>query len=147
MKNKTKAGQKNTSKTTKPGSTSVRQVAPGKKNDLSKTRKSQVEQPKPDKPKVVKSLSASAPTKLSQVRVSAKPKAVVKAQVESPKPDKPKVVKSPSSPSTATPSVLDFQEQRARIARRAYELYEERCPPDADVQDWLRAERELMGKP
>ena len=53
---------------------------------------------------------------------------------------------APTNP-PETPSVLDYQEQRARIARRAYELYEERCPPDADVRDWLRAEREIMKKP
>ena len=34
----------------------------------------------------------------------------------------------------------------ARIARRAYEIYEERCRLGASLQDWLRAEREVLAE-
>ncbi|MDT7041713.1 DUF2934 domain-containing protein [Candidatus Nitronereus thalassa] len=34
----------------------------------------------------------------------------------------------------------------ARIAQRAYEIYEERCRLGASLQDWLRAEREVLAE-
>jgi hypothetical protein len=38
-------------------------------------------------------------------------------------------------------------EQHAEIAQRAYELYLERgCAAGEDLDDWLRAERELLEK-
>jgi hypothetical protein len=43
----------------------------------------------------------------------------------------------------ATPS----QELHDRIEQRAYQLYEERGgEPGHEVEDWLQAERELLGK-
>lgn len=35
---------------------------------------------------------------------------------------------------------------KARIARRAFEIYEERCQLGASLQDWLRAEREILAE-
>ena len=75
---------------------------------------------------------------------------VVKKKATSLSPGPSKNLAMPASSSVTqqfeNDSVLFFQEQRARIALRAYELYEERCRIGADVQDWLRAEREIMGK-
>jgi hypothetical protein len=48
--------------------------------------------------------------------------------------------------STAQASALGT-DQRDRIERRAYELYEQRgCQPGHEVEDWLRAEQEVLGK-
>lgn len=33
-----------------------------------------------------------------------------------------------------------------RITQRAYEIYEERCRIGASLQDWLRAEREVLAE-
>ena len=42
---------------------------------------------------------------------------------------------------------IDQREARERIARRAYELYEQRGRVDgSDAQDWLQAEQEVRGQ-
>jgi hypothetical protein len=46
----------------------------------------------------------------------------------------------PRSPKPADPS--DIEE---RIRRRAYELYEERMVDGFALDDWLRAQREILG--
>jgi hypothetical protein len=48
-------------------------------------------------------------------------------------------ISSEAAPRNAAPSLDD-------VARRAYEFYEARGgEPGADLDDWLRAERELLG--
>jgi Protein of unknown function (DUF2934) len=60
-----------------------------------------------------------------------------------------KVAKKPSS---VVPKVVPGkpgplkQSTEARIARRAYEFYEERCRLGASLQDWVRAEREVLAE-
>ncbi len=58
-------------------------------------------------------------------------------------------VKTSNSQSRQTqPESLDLapEELRSRIATRAYQLCQERCRYGAEVQDWLMAEREVLGK-
>jgi len=44
--------------------------------------------------------------------------------------------------------VLERQEVKDGIARRAYEIYVQRGGQNGqDVEDWLRAEKELSGQP
>jgi hypothetical protein len=44
--------------------------------------------------------------------------------------------------------VLERQEVKDGIARRAYEIYVQRGGQNGqDVEDWLRAEKEISGKP
>ena len=44
--------------------------------------------------------------------------------------------------------VTDGDAANERIARRAYELYEQRgCVDGFDTQDWLQAEQEVLGQP
>ena len=116
----------------KPSSASVRKVVESKKPNLSKPVNTKTGMARSGKAKSVISKNPASTVKSSLSVVSPKPEAVTKTKDSTNEP--------------AIPSVLDYQEQRARIARRAYELYEERCPPGADVQDWLRAEREIMQK-
>ena len=43
--------------------------------------------------------------------------------------------------------MLERQEAKDRIARRAYEIYVQRGGENGkDVEDWLRAEQEISGK-
>jgi hypothetical protein len=51
---------------------------------------------------------------------------------------------SPNNPRPVTPDVMDWNTQ-ARIAARAYEMYEERMHLGASLQDWVRAEQEILG--
>ncbi len=66
-----------------------------------------------------------------------------------------KVKASPPKKSAKTPSpgsrktVISSQvplgkNLETRIAQRAYEIHEERCRIGAPLQDWLRAEREIL---
>jgi hypothetical protein len=44
--------------------------------------------------------------------------------------------------------MMERQEVKDGIARRAYEIYVQRGGENGkDVEDWLRAEREIRGKP
>jgi len=44
----------------------------------------------------------------------------------------------------AAPTPIDLD---AQIRQRAYEIYEERgCTPGQEGEDWLRAEREVLGR-
>ena len=44
--------------------------------------------------------------------------------------------------------MLERQEVKDGIARRAYEIYVQRGGQNGtDVEDWLRAEKEISGKP
>jgi hypothetical protein len=44
--------------------------------------------------------------------------------------------------------VLERQEVKDGIARRAYEIYVQRGGQNGtDVEDWLKAEKEISGKP
>ena len=132
MAKKPETGIKNSTKPAKAAGTSVRKETGNKKQFLSKPVKSKADKPKPDKKKSMSSKSISATTNPTEVIRSSKSGTGLKTKTP------------PGDP--ALPSVLDYQEQRARIARRAYELWEERCPPNGDVLDWLRAEHEIMGK-
>jgi Protein of unknown function (DUF2934) len=61
-------------------------------------------------------------------------------------PKAPVVVPSKSSPGklAMTPDAVPSD---SKIRERAYKLYETRgCEPGQDEQDWLRAERELLGQ-
>ncbi len=66
-----------------------------------------------------------------------------KAQA-TPKSKRPPSRKSPASASSnAIAKELALYE---RIARRAYELYEQRgCHAGSELEDWLQAEREIRG--
>jgi Protein of unknown function (DUF2934) len=47
-----------------------------------------------------------------------------------------------SSALTSSPADLE-----TKIRERAYELYQDRgCAPGLDIQDWLRAEREVLAR-
>ena len=49
------------------------------------------------------------------------------------------------TPYNVTPAQQPNTNRQAEIARRAYELYLERgCANGQDLDDWLRAERELL---
>ena len=49
-----------------------------------------------------------------------------------------------SNDQMSSPSVAMNPNSEERIAARAYEIYEERIRLGASLQDWLRAEREVM---
>lgn len=124
--------------TAKAVSTSGPKSAASKRPALSQAVEVRTAKPKPAK---TKSVNLKLPVSPSPGMASAKLGTRIKTQ------DSPKDNPNDNTTKFAAPSVLDYQEQRARIARRAYELYEERCPPDGEVQDWIRAEREIMQKP
>jgi HSP20 family molecular chaperone IbpA len=49
---------------------------------------------------------------------------------------------------TATPVYEDLQRRLETVRRRAFELYKMRgCEPGGEVEDWLEAEREVLGWP
>ncbi len=51
-------------------------------------------------------------------------------------------------PSRLTPNVVADPKREEEICRRAYVLYEQRGREDGhDVDDWLRAEAELIAQP
>ena len=51
------------------------------------------------------------------------------------------------TPDNMTTADQSTAERRAEIARRAYELYLERgCVAGEDLDDWLKAEREVLEK-
>jgi hypothetical protein len=52
-----------------------------------------------------------------------------------------------SSPATKSPRPAESYPTREEIALRAYEIYLERGgAPGNELEDWTRAERELLGK-
>jgi len=52
---------------------------------------------------------------------------------------------SPETPKKETPGSLEMTEDIIRY--RAYQLFEQRgCEPGHDLEDWLQAEAEVMGK-
>jgi len=58
-----------------------------------------------------------------------------------------KVPKKPAASGNkkgSNPHGLPDQNVEATIAARAYELYEERCRLGGPMQDWLRAEQEIL---
>jgi hypothetical protein len=55
--------------------------------------------------------------------------------------------KKASSPVTKTPRPAESHPTREDIALRAYEIYLERGgTPGNELEDWTRAERELLGR-
>lgn len=123
---KSSKSSKNTSRGTKAVASQGGKTAGKNKSSLAKTvlakgKRHKSDQRKPASPK----LAPPSPT-LPKSSANQKSKSPTRAKESSPQ------------------SVLFYQEKRARIARRAYELYEERCRVGEDVLDWLRAEGEIM---
>lgn len=72
------------------------------------------------------------------------------SQKNTAKPSQPRKRAKISHPLPQDP-VASWQKDRdeklkARIASRAFEIYEERCLLGAPLQDWLRAEREVLAE-
>ena len=125
---KSRKNSKATSKGTKALASQVGKSSAKKKRTLSKATLEKVKRSNPDQRNLPTPKPAPSLTTRPKTNSTPKPKSATKTK------------------ELPTQSVLYYQEQRARIAGRAYEFYEERCRIGEDVLDWLRAEREIMQK-
>jgi hypothetical protein len=56
-------------------------------------------------------------------------------------------MKKSVAPLSASPAISSGRDLETQVRQRAYELYEERgCASGFDKDDWLRAEREILGR-